>query len=148
MAISQLCRILLGCALVTTWSTAHALTPPLEEAELRHAATVVAEGEVGGPLQCLGEIDTTACGPKFKYMAPFTIRKILHGKAIRTTGTIYFYHVFYKDGCTGDQDATHYPGERGVYYLRQVEGGGWHQVHWSGVTVTHEGHGTLPACPH
>lgn len=144
----SIARLALIVVLASAHFTAHALTPPWEEAELRRAATVVAHGEVGGPLQCLGHIDDTPCGPKFKYAVPFTITKILHGKAPRTSGTLYFYHVVYKDGCTGDQDADHYPGERGLYYLRQTEGNGWHQVHWSGSTIHHEGQGQLPACPH
>ncbi len=126
-----------------------ALTPPWDEEDLKRSADLIVEGEVGSPIQCLGLIDQTKCYDRYKYLVPMKIEKIHKGKAKKgETFPLYVYHLDYsKSHCTGDQDASHFPGERGTYYLRRLEDGALHQNHWSGMKITKEGSGSLPKCP-
>ncbi|MBI2346853.1 MAG: hypothetical protein HYV03_08295 [Deltaproteobacteria bacterium] len=145
---SSLCAILL----VLLALPLAALTPPWDAKELTNAADLVAEGTIGAPVQCLGRVEKLPHAERFKFMVPFTVRKIVRERVkgrvkAGETFPLYFHHTVYKPGATGDQDRSHFPGEEGTYYLQRLEDGTWHQVHWSGAVLTKEGNGALPKCP-
>lgn len=131
-----------------SWRGAFALTPPYEESDMNREADLIVIGEIGTPVRCLGLIDKTECYDRYKYVVPLSIQQVVKGTAPKNRRLeLYFYRYDYsKSKCTGDADALHFPGEAGTYYLKRYDDGTWHQVHWSGVKVTRQGHGPLPKC--
>lgn len=137
--------LLLGLLIATP---AMALTPPWDDAELEAQADLIVQGHTGAPLVCTARLSRFENGTIGRYAIPLVVEKVIKGKtAVGGQLSLRFLQYFYKPGYSGDQDADHYPGERGRYYLQRLkEEGHVRLVHWSGVTVLTEGKGSLPTC--
>lgn len=126
-----------------------ALTPPWDKNDLHSAAAAIVIGTVGSPITCREKMEKNRCGKKGFYSVPMTVNKIFKGRSILKEGetvTLYFWHMYFKDGCVGDQAHDHSPGEVGKYYLGHHANGAWYPLHWSGVEMITEGSGPLPKC--
>jgi hypothetical protein len=148
IAMKRTLAILIFVAAWTPLNPAQALTPPLSPDVLQNEATLVVEGKITGPIQCLSRIEQSKCADVYRYTTPLQVTKVLKGEAKPgDVLTVNFVHYDYgKSECVGDQGPAVQNTQQGTYYLKKDGKDGYSLWHWSAVKVKAAGMGDLPAC--
>jgi hypothetical protein len=131
-----------------TTQLGYALTPPLNEEELRQSADLIVIGEVSQTVRCLKLLEETDCFEQWQYSANLKIQRVLKGQARlgQEIRIIFYQNDYRKSDCVGDQGAALHAGDRGTYYLKEGEGESYSPLHWSAVKLTHASGYDLPLC--